>query len=497
MIFRQRHDLSRRPSPRGRFLALLVFVSSALFLADPGNPCSAQQYGPLREDGAISGPSSPPPGESWLQDNSPQIVEEHPEQVTIDSPEDGGDNKREVRSIFDEGLKWTTKDGEYELQFHNETQLDMRTYAQPDLGPTNQTGFYVPRMRLIFNGTLTKPIEYNVSVNKGLGSLDLLDANLNFNYDKRLQLKVGRYRVPFTYDWYVLSNQYLMSPERSVFAINYGYNRNFGAMVHGEILEDRVDYAVCVANGGRNSYVDENSSKDLLCYLNLRPFAANGPEWLENLNVGASMANGVQEQLALPHDFRTSASASDSPGNLEAMPSFLRLGLDVTESGLKQLFELHGAFYYGGLSVLGAWDSGFNTYGFITSDDKVRLDTSGWHVQCGYLITGEEITQRGFVQPLREFDLRQGKRGSGAIEVHGRFDRFGVAPEVFSSGLADGTRWTNSVNTIDVGVNWHLTKYVKVYFDWQHCLYGQPVSMEPGKPHSVNDLFWIRTQVYF
>lgn len=440
----------------------------------------------------------PVPIERAAQESFQQQTPFLTEEPTFEPPpekEEKDDHK--TQSIFDEGFRWATRDDEYSLELHSELQIDMRAYAQGNLGETNQAGLYIPRMRIIANGTLTQPIEYNVSINKGLGTLDLLDANLNFNYDPRLQFKIGRYRVPFTYDWYELSNQYLMSPERSVFAINYGYNRNVGATVHGEILNESVDYAVCLANGGRNSYVDENSSKDLLCYLNVRPFANAGPEWLEYLNIGGSIANGMQQQLALPHDFRTSASASDSPGNLQAMPSFLRLDLDVTESGLKQLTEIHGALYSGSLSLLGAWDNGFNTYGFIGSDQKVRLDTSGWHIQAGYFLTGETLTQRGFIEPLSPFDLRKGKRGTGAIEVHARFDRFGVAPEVFSSGLADGTRWTNSVNTIDVGVNWYLNKYTKIYFDWQHCLYGQPVSMEPGHPHSVNDLFWLRTQIYF
>ena len=40
----------------------------------------------------------------------------------------------------------------------------------------NQFGFYTSRMRLYFNGSLTDPIEYSVSLNKGLGDLNLLDA---------------------------------------------------------------------------------------------------------------------------------------------------------------------------------------------------------------------------------------------------------------------------------------------------------------------------------
>ena len=31
----------------------------------------------------------------------------------------------------------------------------------------------------------------------------------------------------------------------------------------------------------------------------------------------------------------------------------------------------------------------------------------------------------------------------------------------------------------DVGLNWYLTKYLKIYFDWQHSMYGSPGPAQP------------------
>jgi phosphate-selective porin OprO and OprP len=28
---------------------------------------------------------------------------------------------------------------------------------------------------------------------------------------------------------------------------------------------------------------------------------------------------------------------------------------------------------------------------------------------------------------------------------------------------------------VDVGFNWYLNKFVKVYFDWDHAIFGTPV----------------------
>ncbi len=435
-------------------------------------------------------PNATTPSDSSFYDNQPP-------DIRTDQPAPHKSSST-TKSSFHEGFKWATEDGEFSLNFHNETQLETRVYTQSDSDPVNQVGFDIPRVRFIFNGSLTKPIEYNVSINKGLGSLDLLDAYLNFNYDPRFQFRFGRYRVPFTYDWYALSNQFLTTPERSVWAINEGYNRNFAAMLHGELWEDRIDYAIAVANGPRNSYFDSNAGKDLLTYFNVRPFEqADRFCELKNLNVGGSFAYGLESQDPLPIDFRTSANATESAGTAESVPSFLQLNGDVREQGTRKLGELHAAYYYRQLTLMGAYDSGFNDYARTSTGTSVRVPTRGYHVQFGYFLTGEEVERRTFVEPLEPFDLRDGKRGWGAFEVQARFDHFSLGDQVFTGGLANPNLWTNSVNTVDSGINWYLNKYTKVYFDWQHAMYATPVQYRPGGLARTSNLFWIRTQIYF
>ena len=50
----------------------------------------------------------------------------------------------------------------------------------------------------------------------------------------------------------------------------------------------------------------------------------------------------------------------------------------------------------------------------------------------------------------------------------------------------------------DVGFNWYLNKFVKIYFDWEHAMFAQPVVYRPGPAlQKTSDLFWLRMQVYF
>jgi phosphate-selective porin OprO/OprP len=118
-------------------------------------------------------------------------------------------------------------------------------------------------------------------------------------------------------------------------------------------------------------------------------------------------------------------------------------------------------------------------------------------VQAGYLLTGETVRDRTLIQPLRPFDLRQGRFGLGAWEVTARFSQLDVDPRAFSAGLANPNLWTNHARLIDAGANWYVNQFVKVYFDWEHALFGSPVSSTNGHFRQSNDLFWARAQVYF
>jgi len=71
---------------------------------------------------------------------------------------------------------------------------------------------------------------------------------------------------------------------------------------------------------------------------------------------------------------------------------------------------------------------------------------------------------------------------------------FGSFMEVSSSSGWDGCL---APGVVDMGVNWYLNKFVKIYFDWEHAMFGSPVFSSNGRSQTSNDLYWIRTQIYF
>jgi phosphate-selective porin OprO/OprP len=64
--------------------------------------------------------------------------------------------------------------------------------------------------------------------------------------------------------------------------------------------------------------------------------------------------------------------------------------------------------------------------------------------------------------------------------------------------LTDPTHWSNHVWDTNLGVNWYLNRYLKVFIDWQHSEFGNPVFYAPpDRKALVNEMVWLRFQVYF
>ncbi len=404
------------------------------------------------------------------------------------------------------GVNFQTKDGELLLKFRFLTQSDVRYFSPAGDSPITD-GFYFPRARLYFDGHVTKPIEYQLSFQQAYENYNILNAFFNLNYDKRLQLRFGRFKTPYTYEFYKINIFDLFTPERSLYNVNFGLNRQIGATASGEVFGDRLEYAIGAFNGQRNSFQPFKNTPDVIGLLNFTPFVhagANSPfRFLKNLNVGGSGDYGYENNPLIPAVLRVSANATGTPLNSttplnSASVPFLAFNNNVRERGERALWELHMAYFYKGLSLLGAWDAGFQSWAMGASGPRpVRVPVGGYFVQAAYLITGETRSETGQIDPIRPFDPRPGRFGWGAIEPTARFSDLSVGKQVFTSGLADANLWTNQAYLLDVGVNWYLNRYVKVYLDWEYAMFGQPVAYGPDQFSKTNSSVWMRFQVYY
>jgi phosphate-selective porin OprO/OprP len=406
--------------------------------------------------------------------------------------------KSKLNANFGPGFEFMTDDEEYQLQFHDLTQVDYRGLWDTPRNTTAdayESTFGLPRQWWIFSGRMTKPFEYFMVPAFGFDNLQLLDAFINVNFDTRLQLKIGRYKTPFTYEFYNLPINGLVNPERSLWFNNFGLNRDVGMMAWGSLFEKRFDYAVGIFNGDRNYFIDRNSSKDAVGLVNFRPFGKAEGSVFENLNFGGSVMAGNQFNVPLPKTFRTNVATTGT--GFVGVP-FLSFNNGIIESGNRALWDIHAAWYYQGLSLIAEWGSGMQDYAPLAAPGRrTRLPASGYYVQAGYFLTGETVQARGQLRPLHNFDIRKGKFGLGAVELAARYSTLEVGDIVFRNQLANFRDWSNDAYTVDVGVNWYWNQFMKVYLGWLGAVFGKPVLYGPDQYQLTNDMLWARFQIAF
>jgi len=404
------------------------------------------------------------------------------------------------RVEFGPGFQISSDDDEFQLQFHNLTQIDYRGYLQGGQNPVS-SGFSIPRQRWYFMGRMTRNVEFYATINRGYGTLDVYDAFLNFRYDDRMMYKVGRFKTPFAYEFYAISAPDFIVPERSLFNSNFSPNRELGMMAWGQLFEKRLDYAVGIFNGARLSFQDTNDEKDVISYLNARPFGAEKDDspwsFLKFLNVGGSVDYGKQNSAPLPSVLRTSLAASNASDATNIAPAFLTFNKNTVERGARSLWGAHLAYFYKQLSLLAEVQGGYQSYATTSLQNLTQVPINAFAFSGGYFVTGETVDRRTQIEPLRPFSLRKGKFGPGAIELQGRYSTLSLGKNVFAAGLADPNQWTNHLYTIDLGVNWYLNAYTKIVFEWEHAVFGDPVLFAPGHWQLTSDLLWTRFQVFF
>ncbi|MBS0262439.1 MAG: hypothetical protein JSS02_10855 [Planctomycetes bacterium] len=445
--------------------------------------------------------------------------------------------RRPAKVTFAEGLEFGSEDGQFKLTFHNLTQAEYRGFPPDDLGNL-QDQFFIPRQRWYFTGQATPAVEFYTVINRGYGSLDVLDAFITLNplealtdhsssageneygnplgaqgtggrtinrgkgNDSRLRFRVGRMKTPYLYEYFSISEGDLISPERSLYAGNLAGNRQDGAMFLGELFEERFSYAIGVFNGPRRSFHDYNSDKDIYLYLNMRPFLkVEELECLNYLNIGACINGGNERNPTQPSIFTTASDQSSAANDAVVQslsPTFLAFNSNVTELGRREQWSGSLVWFYKSLTLLSEYGGGYQGYS-LNQKTSQPVHFDGFTVHAAYFLTGEQTTRRvNLVRPIHRFGYDNGQFGLGAWEIQARYSNLHLGREVFNAGFADPLLWANQAEAVDLGVNWYWNFYTKIMFDWQHATYNKPItSGTPGHYLTTTDLFWLRFQLFF
>lgn len=477
----------------------------------PLAPRERLQTGESGGAGEVFEPSSPAVMAGYVNKRGPYRPDQRPARLPAEI-------------YFREGLEIRSADDFITLEFHNLTQLDYRDFSQT--GAALHDSFIVPRQRWYIQGQLSPYAYYYTVINRGYGSLDILDSWVDFNfapqYKEQFQIRTGRMKTPFGYEYIKASDSDLMAPERSLFVTNFSDNREIGVMAHGYLFQRSMEYYVGVFNGPRRGFESFNNSKPVFGMINTKPFLHSGIEWLENLNIDGFVNGGNLLAPVQPAALTTAndQSPSSSAAVVNVSPTFLIFNSRAFENGMYMEWGSDIAYFYKSFTMLANYAGGFQNYGLqgptplpsatvygpfasgafvgVGSPHRIKVPLAGWSVAATYFLTGEQITRRVYLtEPRRPFGFYNGRLNPGAIEAYFRFSNLQLGDQVFTGGLANSTEWANRASTTDTGINWYWNHYVRFDFDWQHAFYNQPVFMSDTKTSRHNDLYWLRTQIFF
>jgi phosphate-selective porin OprO/OprP len=407
-----------------------------------------------------------------------------------------------ARVDLSRGIRFFSADNKYRIELHDLTQFDGRFFSVTSPSGTNASqnalhdSFVIPRQRLYFTGQVDEHFDFVSVINRGYGTLDILDSYANFKFDRRFNVRVGRTKTPYTYEYYKIAEGDLVAPERSVFVGNLSPNRQLMVMAFGRLLADVVEYSAGVESGPHRSFQDFNNYKNPFLYLAARPFLYGESDALRHLSLGGSVNFGREDDPLEPNALRTANDETTSPNATNVSPTFLQFRDGVVERGGTAFWSGDVAWYYRSLTALAMYNGGYMTYA-TPARGGVRVPFEGGSVAVTFFVTGEEITSRKEVEPLRDFNWRSPLQHPGAVELYTRTAYLTAGQSIFTGGLADPRLYSRNALVLDNGVNWYLNRFIQIRADWQHAEFGSPVQIGPGRFTNSTDMFWLRSQLYY
>lgn len=414
------------------------------------------------------------------------------------------------------GFGLESADGKNAIRLKGLLQADYRAFANGANDVRNRTnnragnlddeGFHdapdtglLRRVRPTIEGTLNGKYDFRFTPEFAGGSASVVDAYIDAKLDPAFKIRAGKYK-PFVGLERLQSGADIKFLERSYVTNAILPNRDVGVSLYGDVLGDKLSYAVGINNGvvdgGNASGASEfDGSKELTWRLFTSPFK-DDVSALSGLGFGvAGTATNIDGERNL--DF-TNTSAADATRNglpsylTEGQQTFFRYGSAVVADG-KRTRIAPQAYYYNGpwgiiaeyarvnqeVSLLNSTTS--NTASVFVGGSSQKLKHDAWDVAVSYLLTGEDSSFKG-VKPKRDFDLSKG--GWGAWELVARYSEINLDKDTFkradgsgqygsegsalTSAYADLTKSARAAHTWTAGVNWYLNQNAKIQLNYEH-----------------------------
>jgi phosphate-selective porin OprO/OprP len=422
------------PTHQLSLLLIAAFSAAALSAA----PLAAQEAGGT---GAPAAEATPPPAEAPAPpNNSPELAAAK-----------GGEVKRDSLlepTLPKDGFGLISADGAFSLKIRGVVQADARSFFQ---GGTNT--FLIRRARPTFEGAVYRYFDYRMTAEL-VSSPSVLDIWANIRLIKEVQLRAGKFKAPLGLER--LQNDPEMPLMERGLPTDLVPDRDVGAMLHGEIADGTISYALGMFNGAEdNKSTDSDTSdkKDLVGRIFLRPLVPLRIDALKNFGLGIAASRGTHTE-PLP-TYVTPSQAT-----------FFQYAATAAAAGTHRRLAPQAYFYVGPIGILGEYTRSAQ---IVASASATRIvNNQAWQVELSGFVTGENASF-GPVSPKAPLDPEKGS--FGAIELAARYGALQIDDAAFDLNFADPNKSARSAKEWAVGLNWHLARSYKLDINYEHVTF--------------------------
>jgi phosphate-selective porin OprO/OprP len=404
-----------------------------------------------------------------------------------------------------DGFFMKSADGSFVLRITGQLQTDFRGYLNP-VDKTDIDTFLLRKARLGIEATMLDYYEFRLLPDFAGTSLNTIitDAYMNVHYWDGLQLEVGKFKQPVSYEQ-LIQDRYTPLMERSMID-QLVPARDVGVMIHGhQMCDDRLEYGVSISNGeinGGTGNTDTNDGKELNARVAVRPFNDDNWDILRHLQFGVSGSVGIENESMSPTKLTTPATVPwlAFTNTVGLAPGATPVA-DYAE-GERTRVSPELVYFYHSFGFASQYYSEQQKIATSATATAVRVPFTGYYVMATYLLTGEErheYTQQ--IDPIRPFGIATPFASPGAWEAVFRVSRLDLGSEIFTDKLANPALYSSGALETTFGFNWYWNKWVRAQFNWEHATFDDPVALggTTAKPVTTNheDTLYCRFQFIF
>ncbi len=387
-----------------------------------------------------------------------------------------------LKGRFSDGFTLESGDKQHSISIAGRIHADYRSFSEDSTNANSADTFDTRRAYFGVSGKLYSDWTFEVTSDVANSSLEY--AYLNYKSSDAVQVRIGAFKMPFSFEE-LTSSRFIDFQERSL--VNaFVPAKDQGVMIHGEPVKNTFAYAFAAMNGGGKNTDEANAvadDKDLIvrAAANFAPMAGMTDGVL---HLGAGYTIGT-----IPGDVAPSGGVRTEGRGLTFF-SPTAPGAATNETDRERLgFE--GVAAWGPLK----FQAELLQATFENSATAYDADIDAYYAAITWLITGEKYSDNYTLNGMRAIKpnnpFRKGGGGTGAWELGVRMSKLDATD--LTAGQFTGT---NGADAIAVGLKWIPVTPVRFYLNYTQTEFDAPIAIVGGTTDSEKAIT-LRASVFF